>query len=313
MQDFIVGSRDSELAMTQTHYVIAEIKKHFPKLNFKIEKIKTEGDKILDVALSKIGGKGLFVKEIENALLAGEIDLAVHSMKDVPTLLPAGLTIASVTGREDPRDCLIAGDGKTGLSGLKEGAVIGTSSLRRSAQLLHFRPDLKIVPIRGNLNTRLRKLHQLELDGIILAYAGVFRLGWSDKVTEIIDYSVCLPAVGQGALGIETRADDTRVNQVVSVLNDAAANACVTAERVLLRRLEGGCQVPIGAYGRLEEGKLVLDGIVASLDGRTVIRDSVAGDPADAAVLGQRLAQMLLDRGAGEILIKARQECEVDA
>jgi hydroxymethylbilane synthase len=313
MQDFIVGSRDSELALTQTHYVIAEIKKHFPKLNFKIEKIKTEGDKILDVALSKIGGKGLFVKEIENALLAGQIDLAVHSMKDVPTLLPAGLTIASVTGREDPRDCLIAGDGKTGLSGLREGAVIGTSSLRRSAQLLHFRPDLKIVPIRGNLNTRLRKLHELELDGIILAYAGVYRLGWSDKVTEIIDYSVCLPAVGQGALGIETRADDTQVNQVVSVLNDAAANACVTAERVLLRRLEGGCQVPIGAYGRLEEGKLVLDGIVASLDGRTVIRDSVTGNPADASVLGQRLAQMLLDRGAGEILIKARQECEVDA
>jgi hydroxymethylbilane synthase len=313
MQELIVGSRDSELALKQTNYIIAEIKKHFPEIRFKIEKIKTEGDKILDVALAKIGGKGLFVKEIENALLAGQIDLAVHSMKDVPTLLPAGLTIAAVTGREDPRDCFIAGDGKTGLSGLREGAVIGTSSLRRSAQLLHFRPDLKIVPIRGNLNTRLRKLHELELDGIVLAYAGVYRLGWSEKITETIDYSVCLPAVGQGALGIETRADDTHVNQVVSVLNDAAANACITAERALLRRLEGGCQVPIGAYGRLEEGKLVLDGIVASLDGRTIIRDSVAGDPADASGLGQRLAQMLLDRGAGEILIKARQECEADA
>ncbi len=312
MQEIIVGSRDSELALKQTDYVISEIKKTFPELTFKVEKIKTEGDKILDVALAKIGGKGLFVKEIENALLAGQIDMAVHSMKDVPTRLPTGLSIAAITGRVNPRDCYIARDGKTGLSSARQGAVIGTSSLRRSAQLLHFRPDLKIVPIRGNLNTRLRKLYEQELDGIILAYAGVYRLGWAEKITGIIDLQVCLPAVGQGALGIETRNNDSRVNKVVSILNDTAANVAITAERSFLRCLEGGCQVPIGAYGRLEGGLLVLDGVVASLDGREVLRDCVCGEPAAAAEIGQRLAHALLDKGAAAILIKARQECEAD-
>ncbi|MBS4022146.1 MAG: hydroxymethylbilane synthase [Dethiobacter sp.] len=313
MQQLIVGSRDSQLALIQAHYVIGEIKKYFPQYEFKIKEIKTEGDKILDVALAKIGGKGLFVKEIENALLNGQIDIAVHSMKDVPTLLPEGLRISAVTRREDPRDCYIARDGKTALFAAREGAVIGTSSLRRSAQLLHTRPDLKIVPIRGNLNTRLRKLHTLELDGIVLAYAGVHRLGWADKITAIIDFSDCLPAVGQGALGIETRSGDEQVNEVVSVLNDAAANAAITAERAFLRKLEGGCQVPIGAYGRLEGKELVLDGVVAGLDGSVVLRGKAAGDPALSAALGRQLAENLIERGAADILIKARQECEADA
>lgn len=310
MKQIVVGSRDSELALTQTRYIIAELQKRFPHLEFPIKHIKTEGDKILDVALAKIGGKGLFVKEIENALLDGEIDMAVHSMKDVPTALPAGLTIAAITRREDPRDCFVAGDGQTGLLDTREGAVIGTSSLRRAAQLLHLRPDFRIVPIRGNLNTRFRKLREMALDGIVLAYAGVYRLGWADRVTGIIGFEHSLPAVGQGALGIETRLGDSRVNEVARVLDDPDTRAAVTAERAFLRALEGGCQVPIGAYGRLEAGALVLDGVVAGLAGTPLLRGSLRGRPEDAATLGRELAGTLLERGAGKILYQVRQEFE---
>ncbi|MDW7651342.1 MAG: hydroxymethylbilane synthase, partial [Bacillota bacterium] len=256
-KNIVVGTRDSELALTQTHFVIGELKKRFPDVEFSVKHIKTEGDKILDVALAKIGGKGLFVKEIENALLSKEIDFAVHSMKDVPTAVPDGLTIAAITEREDPRDCYIAKDGKTSLFDTRQGAVIGTSSLRRSAQLLHHRPDFEIVPIRGNLNTRFRKLSEQDMDGIILAYAGVYRLGWADKITNMLEYDKSLPAVGQGALGIETRADDDFVNEVVSALHDVQTAAAILAERAFLRKLEGGCQVPIGALGRLEGEELV--------------------------------------------------------
>lgn len=308
-ETIVVGSRDSELALIQAYYVIAELQKRFPEFDFPLVKIKTEGDRIIDVALAKIGGKGLFVKEIESALLAGEIDLAVHSMKDVPTALPKGLMIAAVTAREDPQDCFIALEGKTKLAELREGAVVGTSSLRRSAQLLHLRPDLQIVPLRGNLNTRFRKLHEMALDGIVLAYAGVFRLGWADRVAEIISYDRILPAAGQGALGIEIRADDERTNWLVSFLDNEEARAAVTAERALLRTLEGGCQVPIGAYGRLEDGELVLDGVVAGLDGKKVVRGQSSGDVQEAVALGEQLAENLLGRGAAEILIQARQEC----
>lgn len=312
-KSIIVGSRDSELALTQTHYVIGELQKHFPDVEFSVRHIKTEGDKILDVALAKIGGKGLFVKEIENALLDKEIDMAVHSMKDVPTAVPDGLHIAAVTEREDPRDCFIAKDGKTNLFATRKGAVIGTSSLRRSAQLLHHRPDLEIVPIRGNLNTRFRKLGEMELDGIILAYAGVYRLGWSDKITHVIDFDKSLPAVGQGALGIETREDDQFTNQVAAVLNDPVTRAGVTAERAFLRTLEGGCQVPIGAYGRLEGDELVLAGVVASLNGETILRGEIRGFAGEAGALGKQLAQMLVERGAARILIQVRQEFDANA
>lgn len=311
-KEIVVGSRDSELALTQTHYVIGELQKSFPDIRFTVRHIKTEGDKILDVALAKIGGKGFFVKEIENALLDREIDFAVHSMKDVPTAVPDGLTIAAVTEREDPRDCYIAKDGKTGLFDTPVGAVIGTSSLRRSAQLLHLRPDYKIVPIRGNLNTRFRKLAEMDFHGIILAYAGVYRLGWADKITEIIGFDKSLPAVGQGALGIETRQDDPFTNEVVSVLNHPVTRAGVTAERAFLRKLEGGCQVPIGAYGRMEGDELVLDGVVAALDGKTVLRDQVRGSADDAVTLGHKLARMLVERGADRILIQVRQEFDAN-
>ena len=309
----VVGSRDSELALTQTHFVIGELKKQFTDVDFTVKHIKTEGDKILDVALAKIGGKGLFVKEIENALLSKEIDFAVHSMKDVPTAVPEGLKIAAITEREDPRDCYIAKDGKTRLFDNPEGAVIGTSSLRRSAQLLHQRSDFEIVPIRGNLNTRFRKLSEQDMHGIILAYAGVYRLGWADKITEIIEFDKSLPAVGQGALGIETRADDAFTNEVVSILNDPTTAAAIIAERALLRKLEGGCQVPIGAYGRFEGEELILDGVVAGLDGSTVLRDQVRGAASDADALGKKLAQMLVDRGADQILIQVRQEFDANA
>jgi hydroxymethylbilane synthase len=308
----VVGSRDSELALIQTHFIIGELQKHFPDIDFTVKHIKTEGDKVLDVALAKIGGKGLFVKEIENALLDKDIDFAVHSMKDVPTAVPAGLKIAAITERENPRDCYIAKDGKTGLFDAPKGAVIGTSSLRRSAQLLHHRPDFKIVPIRGNLNTRFRKLSEQDMDGIILAYAGVFRLGWVDKITEILQFDKSLPAVGQGALGIETRADDEFTNSVVAILNHTETAAGIIAERAFLRKLEGGCQVPIGAYGHLEKDELALEGVVASLDGRTILRDQVRGNVNDAEALGHKLAQMLVDRGADQILIQVRQEFEAN-
>jgi hydroxymethylbilane synthase len=309
-EEIVVGSRDSELALTQADYVIAAMQKRFPDVAFTLKKIKTEGDKILDVALAKIGGKGLFVKEIENALLAGEIDLAVHSMKDVPTVIPPGLVIAAVTEREDARDCFIARDGKTGLMKLREGAVVGTSSLRRSAQLLALRPDLQIVPLRGNLQTRFRKLREMALDGIILAYAGVSRLGWADRVVEIISLNQSLPAAGQGALGIETRLDDERTNRVAAFLDNEAARVAVTAERALLRRLEGGCQVPIGAYARLMDGMLVLDGKVSSLDGKRVVQGQLCGKPDEAAAVGEQLAEVLLRQGAAEILCQVRQEFE---
>lgn len=312
-KNIIVGSRDSELALTQTHHVIGELQKQFPEIDFQVKHIKTEGDKILDVALAKIGGKGLFVKEIENALLSEEIDFAVHSMKDVPTAVPEGLKIAAISEREDPRDCYIAKDGKTGLFDTPQGAIIGTSSLRRSAQLLHLRSDFEIVPIRGNLNTRFRKLSEQNMHGIILAYAGVYRLGWADKITEILDFDKSLPAVGQGALGIETRAADDFTNKVVSVLNHGPTAAAITAERAFLRKLEGGCQVPIGAYGRFEGEELVLNGVVAGLDGSTVLRDQVRGTATDAVALGHKLAAMLVERGADQILIQVRQEYDANA
>ncbi|NLM52727.1 MAG: hydroxymethylbilane synthase [Firmicutes bacterium] len=304
----VVGSRGSELALRQAQLVVAELQKHFPEVDFKIKTIKTAGDKILDLPLPKLEGKGFFVKEIEHALLAGEIDMAVHSMKDVPTVLPAGLTLSAITKREDARDCYLAQDGKTGLFDSPPKARIGTSSLRRAAQILARRPDLEIVPIRGNLNTRLRKLTEMDLAGIVLAYAGVSRLGWTDKITEIIETDKILPAVGQGALGIETRQGDTEIINMVKTLHDSLAAAAVVAERAFLRTLEGGCQTPIAAWGRVEKDQLVLEGMVGDLRGEKILRRQVSGAINQAEALGRKLAQMLLQEGAAALIEQVRRE-----
>lgn len=304
----IVGSRESQLAQTQTALIIAELQKQYPAIAFKVKTIKTAGDKILDAPLAKLGDKGLFVKEIEQALLNKEIDFAVHSMKDMPTVLPDGLTIAAITLREDPRDCYLAKDDQTSLYDSPQGAKIGTSSLRRVAQLLGQRPDLQAVPIRGNLHSRLRKLEESDLAGIILAYAGISRLGWTAKITQILSINKFLPAVGQGALGIETRQDDTEFIRMVAALNDPLTEVAVTAERAFLRKLEGGCQVPIGAWGRVVKEELLLDGMVASLRGETVLREQVRGRLSQAEELGKQLADILLAQGAATLLEQVRQE-----
>jgi hydroxymethylbilane synthase len=272
-----------------------------PEVRVTLQKIQTSGDKIVDVPLAKVGGKGLFVKEIEDALLAGDIDLAVHSMKDVPAQLPQGLDILCVPSREDPRDALISRNGVR-FADLPRGARIGTSSLRRQSQLLHARPDLRIEMLRGNLDTRLKKLKDGQFDAIVLAAAGLRRLAWAHEITEYLDPALCLPAIGQGALGIEGRRDDHFVRSVLNRLNDVATQTTVTAERALLHRLEGGCQVPIGAHAVLSDGQILLEGLVASVDGKTVIKDRVQGSSRDAHALGVALAERLLARGADQIL-----------
>jgi len=301
----VIGTRCSELALSQANWVAEQLRKNHPEKEFVLKEIKTKGDKILDVALSKIGDKGLFVKEIENALLAGEIDLAVHSMKDLPTFLAPGLTIGAVSEREDVRDALISKNGQ-GLEELPAKSLIGTSSLRRKAQLLHKRPDLVVIDLRGNLNTRLRRLEETELDAIILAVAGVKRLGWEDKITEKIPLEVSLPAVGQGALGIEIREGDTFLEEIVQCLNSSAAYWAVLGERAFLRKLEGGCQIPIGSLGQLVGDQLHLTGVVASVDGKKLLRQEIRGQVKDAEKLGNALAEKMLDLGAKEILDEVR-------
>ena len=307
----VIGSRGSRLAIWQAEWVKARLLHIAPDLEVEIKKIKTTGDKILDVPLAKVGGKGLFVKEIEEAMLRGEVDLAVHSMKDVPTMLPQGLHLGAVCSREDPRDAFISrkkGEEFTirEFREIPEGAVIGTSSLRRSCQLLHMRPDLKILQLRGNVDTRFRKLDEGQFDAIILATAGVKRLGWEERITERISPELILPAIGQGAIGIECRMDDGFINELLSPLNHRETSLSVTAERAFLKRLEGGCQVPIAAYARVveEEGRelLTIDGLVGSVDGKVIIRDSRKGPAEDAAAIGDALARDLLQRGARAIL-----------
>ncbi len=306
-----IGTRGSKLALWQAGYVKKELQQLSPDLTIEILKIKTTGDKILDVPLSRVGGKGLFVKEIEEALLRGEADIAVHSMKDVPTDFPDGLHLPVVCKREDPRDALIARqkaknkNQKTNTSQLfllPEGSRVGTSSLRRSCQLLSLRPDLRIEQLRGNLDTRVRKLDEGRYDAIILAAAGVKRLGWQDRITEIISPDISLPAIGQGAIGIECRAGDTWVNALISALNHRETNICVRAERAFLKTLEGGCQVPIAAYARLAGGRIVMQGLVGSVSGDRIIKGSVEGDPERAESLGVALAEEILAKGARGIL-----------
>ncbi len=296
-----IGTRSSALALWQAEWVKSELEKKYPGLSVTLTKIKTTGDKILDVPLAKVGGKGLFVKEIEEAMLANEIDIAVHSMKDVPTFFPDGLHLSCITKREDPRDALLSRN-KVKFKDLPKGANVGTSSLRRQAQLMTVRPDFVIHQLRGNVDTRLRKLKEGQYDAIILAAAGVKRLGLAENVSEYIDPSISLPAIGQGALGIECRMDDRELNDMIAFFNHADTRVCVTGERALLRRLEGGCQVPIACYGEMKDGSLLLTGLVASVDGKRIVKDVISGPPDKADKLGVTLAETLLSRGADVIL-----------
>jgi hydroxymethylbilane synthase len=296
-----IGTRASALALWQAEGVKAELEKKYPGTTVALTKIKTTGDKILDVPLAKVGGKGLFVKEIEEAMLRGEIDIAVHSMKDVPTFFPDGLHLGAITKREDARDAFISRN-KVAFKDLPKGANIGTSSLRRQAQLMSIRPDFVIHQLRGNVDTRIRKLKEGQYDAIILAAAGVKRLGLAENVTEYIDPEVSLPAIGQGALGIECRVDDRELNDLIAFFNHADSRVCVTGERALLRRLEGGCQVPIACYGQIKNGSLSLVGLVGSVDGKRIIKDSLSGPQSEAERLGVELAEKLLKQGADVIL-----------
>ncbi len=295
-----IGTRGSALAIRQTEWVAAELKRIYPQLEVEIVKIKTKGDKILDVPLAKVGGKGLFVKEIEEALLKEEIDLAVHSLKDIPTFFPEGLCLGAITKREDPRDAFISFKYNS-FSDLPPHARIGTSSLRRQAQLLHLYPEIVIVPLRGNIDTRLRKLKELDLDGIVLASAGLKRMGMEDKVTAYISPDIMLPAIGQGALGIEIR-NEKKWLEFIAPLNHLPTAIATTAERAFLARLEGGCQVPIAAYAVCNGNKLNITGLVADTEGKRFLKRSLEGTSKEAEELGKRLAEILLEKGAKEVL-----------
>jgi hydroxymethylbilane synthase len=299
--EITIGTRGSALALWQAKWVQSRLHEIFPETSIHLKIIKTKGDKILDVPLAKIGGKGLFVKEIETALLDKEIDLAVHSMKDMPSEMPDGLCLGAITKRENPRDVLISRNGSD-LNKMAKTARIGTSSLRRSSQLLHAYPELQIVPLRGNLDTRLKKLDSEKLDAIVLAAAGVIRLGLESRISSYFDTSVILPAVGQGALGIEIREDDVLMQQAMDHLDNFETHVCVKSERAFLNQLEGGCQVPIAAYATVTNDTLHLTGMVAGLSGQPLLRDDIYGHPDQADSLGQTLANNLLARGAKKIL-----------
>jgi hydroxymethylbilane synthase len=302
-----IGTRGSRLALWQANHIAESLAK-LHGAETELVRIRTSGDRLQSAPVAQVneaigaeGGKGIFIKEIEDALLSGAVDLAVHSMKDVPTETPAGLAFPAITRREDPRDCLISRHALT-FHKLPQGARIGTSSLRRQAQLRHHRADLDVVDLRGNVDTRIRKLESGEFDAIVLAMAGVSRLGAKDKVTQIFDEDLMLPAVGQGALGIETRADDAQTSRFVAALDHDETRACITAERALLRELRGGCQVPVGAWGRFRNGELHLEAAVFSAAGSECVRFDETGSPAEAAAIGIRLAQILVDAGADKIL-----------
>ncbi len=307
-----IGTRGSKLALWQAEWVKSEIQHLHPEIEISLIRIKTTGDMILDVPLAKIGGKGLFVKEIEEAILRHKVDMAVHSMKDVPTELPEGLHLAAICRREDSRDALItkvqSSEFKVqSYKDLPHGATVGTSSLRRLCQLRNIRPDLKIVQLRGNLDTRIRKLDEGQFDAIIVAVAGVKRLGLAYRITEILEPEICLPAIGQGAIGIECRVNDKVINTILGALNHQETSISVRAERALLRKLGGGCQVPIAAYARIEDGRVIMDGLVGSITGEKVIKSHAEGKLEDHEKLGTNLAEDLLSRGAKEILAEVYQ------
>ena len=301
-----IGTRGSKLALWQANWVKTALMAGDASLDVGITIIKTKGDKILDVPLAKVGGKGLFVKEIEEALLAERIDLAVHSMKDMPAEIPEGLCIGAIPEREVPYDVLISRNGKT-LSDLEKGAVIGTSSLRRASQILHARPDLSIFPLRGNLNTRLSKLDAGEMDAIVLAAAGVKRLGLSHRISEYLEDDVMLPAAGQGALCIEIRENDSATAQVVAILDHWETRRTVLGERAFLHRMGGSCQVPIAAHGKMVGQQYHLAGLVAEIDGSHTIKEKSEGSADDTERIGIELADRLLDMGAGRILERLQE------
>lgn len=297
-----IGTRASALALWQANWVKQELEQRYPDLEVSLTKIKTQGDKILDVPLAMVGGKGLFVKEIQEAMLRNEVDIAVHSMKDVPTFFPEGTGLRCITEREDPRDILILKDGCAGFADIPQNGRIGTSSLRRKAQLLNLRPDLQMIDIRGNVETRIRKLKEDHLDAVVLAAAGMHRLGFSEQISEYLDPKVCLPAIGQGALGLESRIDDTATNDLIDFFNHPATAHAVIAERAVLRTLEGGCQVPIAAYGSVSDDQLELTALVSDVSGQNMLKKTVRCHVDQAEKTGVSLAKELLDQGAGEIL-----------
>jgi hydroxymethylbilane synthase len=307
MAPLVIATRGSKLALAQARWVAGRLAALRPGLEVELKVIKTKGDKITDVPLAAVGGKGLFVKEIEEALLAGRAQLAVHSMKDVPAELPPGLVIAGVSPRQDVRDVLVSRRWGS-LEELPPGARVGTSSLRRRAQLLARRPDLEVVPLRGNVETRLRKLDEQGLDAVILAAAGLARLGLEQVATQYLPVETLLPAVGQGALGLECREDDAATRELVAALADPAAAAAVEAERAFLGRLEGGCQVPIAAHAVLEGDRLWLRGLVADLEGRRLVRAQGRAPRAEAAALGRQVAEEVLESGGREILAQVYGE-----
>lgn len=302
-----IGTRASQLALWQANWVKDQLEQRHVGLEVTLTKIKTQGDKILDVPLAMVGGKGLFVKEIEEAMLRDEIDIAVHSMKDVPTIFPKGLSLRCITEREDPRDIVVLRPGISSWQELPNGARIGTSSLRRKAQLLHLRPDLKMKDIRGNVETRIRKLTEDDLDGVVLAAAGMKRLGFENQISQYLPTSISLPAIGQGALGLESRSDDDEVNALIDFFNHPDTAHAVIAERAVLRRLEGGCQVPIAAYATVTGERLQLTGLVSSVDGQKFLKKSVECHVDEAEKTGISLADDLLIMGAGKILNEVYQ------
>lgn len=302
----VIGTRGSKLALWQTNWVKAELEKHHPGLEVEIQIISTKGDRVLDVSLPKLGeqGKGLFTKELEEAISTRRVDIAVHSLKDLPTELPAGLHVGAICEREDVRDALVARGDVKSFDGLPRGAVLGTSSLRRQAQIHAARPDLVIEPVRGNVDTRLRKLDSGEFDAIVLASAGLDRLGFENRITERLSEELVLPAVGQGALAIETRSDDFSIAEAVRPLDHRATRLACDAERAFLKGLGGGCLVPIAGRARIHSDILSLSGLVASLDGSEVIRGHHSGPADDAEAIGGQLADEMIGRGAGRILAR---------
>lgn len=303
-QKLVVGTRSSQLALWQADFVIGELAKKYPELVVEKRLMTTKGDKILNAPLAKIGGKGLFTKELETAMLEGEIDIAVHSLKDMPVVVPEGLVITAITQRADPGDAFVSHKYES-FQQLPAGAKVGTSSLRRKAQLLHARPDLQIEDLRGNVNTRLRKMEEENFDGIILACAGLKRLGFGDKIRQVLPQTMCLPAVGQGALAIECRQADKETRELLEFLNDRCTRLCTEAERGFLATVEGGCQVPVGVHAVSAEAGIRVEAVIASLDGSTLLRDAQEAEvknAQEARAVGVNLAEKLLARGGREIL-----------
>jgi hydroxymethylbilane synthase len=300
MKHLRIGTRGSLLAKWQAEFVRKQIFQS-SGIEGEIIIIKTTGDKMQQSALSQIGGKGIFIKELEDALLDESIDIAVHSVKDIPTEVPPGMSFPAICRREDVRDCLVSGNGAT-LASLRQGARVGTGSLRRQAQLRHSRPDLDVRDLRGNVDTRLRKVESGEYDAVMLAKAGLDRLGWTHRISETLSPDVCMPAVGQGALGIECRASDAETSAALDKLNDAETRSAIVAERSLLSVLQGGCQVPLGAWARIEGNELVLDACVCSIDGLQYVKQRATAPPEQARALGERMAHLLIEAGAQNIL-----------